>query len=251
MLVWTAPEATAAARTHAPIVITSDAGFTSCGCVMSGAGSALDPYVIGPWSVSNPNGDGVFIDGSTLTKSFLLYDVTANKNAGNGITIKNVNQGSMTSISAEVYGAQTTANNDTWGVQIENSSGVILDGVGVSSKGPGVAASGFATANTNRLGGIDLENSSDVTVRGWQMNANGSDAAPDWITLDPSTEYWSGGALRMFGVTNSTIDHNAANNSSDGHFMLFDSDYNTISNNTGGYPYTMNFLLTDGRRTTP
>ena len=51
----------------------------------------------------------------------------------------------------------------------------------------------------------------------------------------------------MFGVTGSTIDHNAANNSVDGHFMLFDSSANTISNNTAGYPYTMNFLLTDGQ----
>ena len=147
---------------------------------------------------------------------------------------------------AKVQGAQTTTNNDTWGVQVENSSGVVLDGVGVNSSGPGVHASGFATADTNRLGGIDLENSSNITVRGWQMNANGSDAAPDWVTLDPSTSNWSGGALRMFNVTGSTIDHNAANNSVDGHFMLFDSSANTISNNTAGYPYTMNFLLTDG-----
>ena len=218
---------------HAPIVITSDAGFTSCACVVSGDGSALNPYVIGPWSVSNPSGDGVYIDGSSLTKSFALYDVTSNKNAGNGITLKHVNAGA--GIVAKVYRGQTTVNNNTWGVQVENSSGVVLDGVGVNLKGPGVASSGFATADTNRLGGIDLENSSNIKVTGWQMNANGSDAAPDWITLDPSTTYWSGGAVRMFGVTNSTIDHNAANNSSDGHFMLFDSSYNTISSNTAGF----------------
>jgi parallel beta-helix repeat protein len=76
------------------------------------------------------------------------------------------------------------------------------------------------------------------------MNANGSDSAPNWITLDPGS--WGGGGLRMFGVSESTIDHNAANNSSDGHFMLFDSTNNVVSNNTAGYPYTMNFLVTDG-----
>jgi parallel beta-helix repeat protein len=234
------------ATTHSPIVITSDLGFTHCGCVVSGNGSTSNPYVIGPWSVTNPGGDGVYIDGTSLTKSFVVYDVSVNKSAGNGITLSNINRGTGPTIVAKVYGGQTTTNNNTWGIQVENSSGVVLDGVGVSSSGPGVAATGFATANTNRLGGIDLESSSDITVRGWQMNANGADAAPDWITLDPSTSYWSGGAIRMFKVTGSTIDHNAANNSSDGHFMLFDSTANTISNNTAGYPYTMNFLLTDG-----
>jgi parallel beta-helix repeat protein len=229
---------------HAPIVIKSDADFASCGCVVSGNGSKASPFVIGPWSVTNPNGDGVFIDGTMLTKSFVLYDLTANKNAGSGITLKNINPLGSQTISASVSGRQTTANNDTWGIQVLNSNSVVLDGVGVNKNGPGVAATGFATANTNHVGGIDLENSSNITVRGWQLNANGSDTAPDWITLDPNS--WSGGGLRMFGVTGSTIDHNAANNSSDGHFMLFDSDGNTVSNNTGGYPYTMNFLVTDG-----
>jgi parallel beta-helix repeat protein len=200
--------------------------------------------VIGPWSVSNPTGDGVYVNGANLTKSFVLYDLTANGNAGNGITLARINTAGGPPITAEVYGGQTTANNNTWGVQVSNSSGVVLDGVGANSSGPGVAASGFATADTNRVGAIDLENSSSIIVRGWQMNANGSDSAPDWITLDPGS--WGGGGLRMFDVSGSTIDHNAANNSSDGHFMLFDSSNNTISNNTAGYPYTMNFLLTDG-----
>jgi parallel beta-helix repeat protein len=225
---------------HAPITIASDSDFTTCGCVVSGSGTSSDPYVIGPWSVSNSTGDGVHINGSKLTKSFVLYELTVNGNAGNGITLTNINP----TIVAKVYGGQTTANNDAWGVQVTNSSGVVLDGVGVNTRGPGVAASGFATANTNRVGGIDLENSTNITVRGWQMNANGSDSAPDWITLDPGS--WGGGGLRMFAVSGSTIDHNAANNSSDGHFMLFDSSNNVVSNNTAGYPYTMNFLLTDG-----
>jgi hypothetical protein len=212
---------------------------TGCACIASGTGTTSDPYVIGPLSVSNPHGDGISIDGSKLTTSFILRNITATQNAGNGITLTSISP----SIVAKVDGGQTTVNNNAWGVQVENSSGVVLDGVGVNASGPGVAASGFATANTNRLGGIDLENSSNITVRGWQMNANGSDTSPDWITLDPGS--WGGG-LRMFGVSWSKIDHNAANNSSDGHFMLFDSSNNTISTNTGGYPYTMNFLLTDG-----
>jgi hypothetical protein len=128
------------------------------------------------------------IDGSKLTKSFEIYNVSANGSSGNGITLKNINTG-KTTIVAKVYGGHTSADNNTWGIQVQNSSGVVLDGVGVNPSGPGLASNGFAVANTNNLGGVDLENSSNLTLRGFQMNANGSDTAPNWLTLDPSTAY--------------------------------------------------------------
>src|SRR3989442_3023111 len=192
--------AIAGGTAHAPIAIATDGDFGSCHCVVSGSGSSSDPYVIGPWSITNANGDAVRIDGTQLTKSFVLRNLSVNGNGREGISIANVNPSGSPGIVAQVSGSQTTANNDTWGVQVTNSSHVTLDGVGLNRKGPGVAANGFATANTNRLGGIDLEHSSDITVRGWQMNANGSDAAPDWISLDPSVDYWSGGGMRLFDV---------------------------------------------------
>ncbi len=52
--------------------------------------------------------------------------------------------------------------------------------------------------------------------------------------------------MRFFGVTDSTIDHNAANNCTSVSYSLFASSGNTISNNTADYPFTMNFLITDG-----
>lgn len=228
-----------------PIRIARDTDFAACGCVSSGSGTTSDPYVIGPLAISPGSGDGIDIDGTLLTKSFVLYDVTSNGNPGNGITLSNINPSGTQAITAEVLGGATTTNsNGGWGVQVVHSSGVTLDGVGVSTTGPGVANTGFATANQNLVGGIDLESSSHVLVRGWQFNADGGDTSPDWVGLDPST--FGGGGIRLFGVTDSTVDHNAANNSSDGHFMVFDSSGNTISNNTGGYPYTANFMVADG-----
>src|SRR5262249_43161005 len=47
---------------HAAIVIQSDADFTNCACVTSGAGTTASPFIIGPWSINNVDGDGVFID---------------------------------------------------------------------------------------------------------------------------------------------------------------------------------------------
>lgn len=78
------------------------------------------------------------------------------------------------------------------------------------------------------------------------MSASGIDHQPDWVTLDPSISHWGVGGVRFFGVTNSLIDHNAANNCTNASYSLFNSSYNTVSNNTANYPFTMNFIVTDG-----
>jgi parallel beta-helix repeat protein len=59
-------------------------------------------------------------------------------------------------------------------------------------------------------------------------------------------QYWGVGGVRFFGVSNSLIDHNAANNDTDVSYSLFNSNGNTLTGNTADYPFTMNYLLTDG-----
>src|SRR5260370_15211141 len=95
-------------------------------------------------------------------------------------------------------------------------------------------------------GAIDVETSSHITIKGWQTSTNGPSVNPDWVTLDPSISKWAVGGVRFFGVTSSTLDHNAANNDTDVSYSLFNSSHNTLSNNTADYPYTMNFIITDG-----
>src|SRR5258708_5883068 len=68
--------AQAATGSHSPIAIQSDADFSSCGCVTAGSGTASNPYLIGPWSINNVDGVAVSIDGSALTKSFTLVNLT-------------------------------------------------------------------------------------------------------------------------------------------------------------------------------
>ena len=68
---------------HAPIVIKSNSDFTGCSCVVSGTGSTTNPYIIGPWTINNVNGVAVSIDGTKLTNSFELLNLTI---AGNSTT---------------------------------------------------------------------------------------------------------------------------------------------------------------------
>lgn len=235
---------------HAPIVIHSDSDFSSCACVVSGSGTPTDPYVIGPWAINGAPGVAVSVDGATLTKSFTFLNLTiggSNSAATTGIVLNHINPGSgAAGIAARVQGAQTLISNHVIGVLIENSRYVVLDGGGANPNGLGIVNSGAGTINQNSSGAIDVEDSSYITIRGWQMSADGTDHATDWVGLDPDVKYWGVGGVRFFGVNNSTIDHNAANNVTNVSYSLFHSSHNTLTSNTGDYPLTMNFVITDG-----
>ena len=234
---------------HAPIVIQSDSDFTSCACVVSGSGTTSSPYIIGPWSINNSNSVAVSVDGTNLTKSFEFLNLTIAGNSTStdtGIVLNHINPAGAQSIVAKVYGVQTSIQTNNVGILVENSSYVTLDGAGENPKGQGVAETGAGTINKNMSGAIDVENSSHVTVEGWQMSTNGPSIQPNWITLDPSVNIWAVGGVRFFGTSYSTVDHNAGNNDTNVTFSLFDSSHNTISNNTADYPFTMNYIITDG-----
>jgi parallel beta-helix repeat protein len=234
---------------HAPIVITRDADFVACHCVAGGDGSASHPFVIGPWAITKVDGVAVFIDGTSLTKSFVIWNLTVGGNGINsskGVVLQNINNPGVSRIVAAVAGAQTTIQAIGVGILVESSNDVTLDGGGANPSGAGIVSNGAGTINHNLIGAIDVENSDRVTVRGWQLSANGQDGTPDWIGFDPSLAHWGIGGVRFFGVTNSTIDHNAANNCTSISFSLFNSSGNTVTYNTADYPFTLNFLVTDG-----
>jgi parallel beta-helix repeat protein len=241
----------AANDASAPIVIATDSDFQSCGCVASGSGTTTDPYVIGPLAINKTaaTNTAVSIDGTLLTKSFTLYNLTI---AGNGtsssvgIFLNHINPSGGPTISAAVAGAQTSIQSHGIGIVVENSSFVTLDGGNANPNGAGIGGGAVGTINKNFTGAIDIESSNNVTVKGWQMSANGQDNAPDYVAFDPSLSHWGVGAVRLFGSKNVTIDHNAANNCTTASFALFNSSHNTISNNTADYPFTNNVLITDG-----
>jgi len=241
----------AASGSNAPIAIVADSDFQSCGCVVGGSGSTTDPYVIGPLTINKTAeaSAAVSIDGTLLTKSFSLFNLTI---AGNGtdssigILLNHINPSGSPKISAQVTGTQTSIQSNGIGIVVENSNFVTLDGGNANPNGAGIGRGAVGTINKNFIGAIDIENSNNITVKGWQMSANGQDNAPDFLAFDPSVSHWGVGAVRLFGSTMVTIDHNAANNCTTVSFALFNSSHNTISNNTADYPFTDNLLITDG-----
>ena len=148
---------------HSAITITSDAGFTACGCVTSGNGTAASPYVIGPWSIAAPSGGSggwsVKIDNSAglITGYFTIFGISSayNDTSTTDPTIWLVDVHTPTTISGT--SANPTGGNDLGiGVELDGSSNISIDGVSYN-KGNGT--------------GIYLNGSSDVSINNTKLKA--------------------------------------------------------------------------------
>jgi hypothetical protein len=140
---------------HPAITITSNADFVSCQCVTAGTGTAADPYVIGPWSISSPSGGpkggwSVKVDNSkgTVTAFFNIVGITSVYNDTNPADpdIWLVNVHTPTAITFGKNGSTaTTANDNGTGIRLDRSSNVRLDDLQYNKmNGPGVFLNGSA-----------------------------------------------------------------------------------------------------------
>jgi hypothetical protein len=100
---------------------------------MGGDGSQANPFVIGPWTINGTSSAAVFVDGSTLTKPFVIANLTAAGNNGGtsqGVVLQNINPAGIQITLAAVTGKQTSIQSEGVGILVTNSSYVTLDGQG-------------------------------------------------------------------------------------------------------------------------
>jgi hypothetical protein len=151
-----APSLATTAGSHSAITITSNAGFTSCGCVTSGDGTAAHPYVVGPWSIKAPSGGtsgwSVKIDnsGGGITRYFSIFGISSAYSDTNPTdpTIWLVDVKTPTLISGS--SAFSTGGNDLgMAIELDSSSNISIDHVDYN-KGNGT--------------GVYINNSSNVSV---------------------------------------------------------------------------------------
>jgi nitrous oxidase accessory protein NosD len=148
---------------HAAITITSNAGFSACGCVKSGTGTAASPYVIGPWAIAAPSGGtsgwSVKIDnsGGQITDYFNIFGISSTYNDTNTTdpTIWLVDVSTPTTISG-TNASPTGGNGLGIGVELDGSSHISVDGVSYN-KGNGT--------------GISLSGSSDISINNAKLKA--------------------------------------------------------------------------------
>lgn len=115
--------AEAATLPHAPISITSDAGFTAANGVVAGTGTPGDPYVISGWQIASASGTAILIQDTTVS-----YVVRGNILEGStGLRIRNASAPPL--VQDNHFIVRTT------GVFVSNADAVIRDNTFVTPGG--------------------------------------------------------------------------------------------------------------------
>ncbi len=240
-----APPGFAGGSKHGAITIRSNADFSSCACVTAGTGTASNPYVIGPWTISSPSsgskgGWSLKVDNSkgAVTAFFNITGITSAYDDTNPADpdIWLVNIHTATAITTGANGStSTSSNNNGTGVRLDNSSNISLDNLSYNKmSGPGVYVNGssYVTINNSKLkdlgdarpngDGIYALNSSNVQIG----------TGPDCPNNQPCNDlsYDNGFGIDLVNTHDVVIDHSQ-----------------TSANDTGGYlldgPNTYNVRL--------
>jgi len=250
------------AGSHLAITITSNADFTSCACVTSGAGTAAHPYVIGPWSINAPSGGtrgwSVKVDNSSgaITDSFNIFGISSTYNDTNPTdpTIWLVDVKTPTLISGN--SADPTSGNDLgMAIELDNSANISIDHVGCNKgNGTGAYINGSSNVSINNAkfkatcslcspyvgDGICAVNSTNIRV------GTGSDCPRSASTPCVDVTYDDGMGVWVQNSSNSVIDHTSASVDDTGGYVLDgpgsydDTVENSTSSGTGNICFTYN-----------
>ena len=218
------------------ITINSNTGFKTCGCVVSGSGTASNPYVIGPWAITSPNSLGSAITVENTTADFTITGISVNYNDSNpsDITFHLLNVQGPASIS------NVSANGDGTGIEIDSSSNISLDQVSVDKMlGAGLVinnSSHVSTSNGKYKATADGESPHNedglYAVNSSFLNIGGVPACPQ-SNICNTFDYDSGWGVYLQNTHDVTINNATANADDTGGFVLDGSNtYNVNLNNS-------------------
>ncbi len=162
---------------HTPIAIMGDSGFTAANGVTAGSGTALDPYVISGWSISQSLVTGAL--GIMKTRAhFVVRNVTVYGGA-DAIVLSNVTNARLENLAAS--GGANGSTGQGAAIRVSNSTSVSIVGVTVQSGsdpykgggGPGIVVGSSANIviSNNNLpyvsnDGMDILNDANMTIVG-------------------------------------------------------------------------------------
>jgi len=236
---------------HAGIVINGAVpgeGFADCGCA-TGSGTKTDPYVIGPWAITDDNNSAhAAVAVENVTADFTITGISANYTDTNRtdpvIYLSNVNPTDPALVS------NVSANGDGTGVEIDSSSNITLSSVSVNKmNGTGLriidsnditsingkykATSDGLNPDDHEADGLYAAGSSHLYiggVAGCPSNGicNTFDYDSGWgIYLGPDKQ------IPPQQTTNVTIDNATANADDTGGYILDGASYVKLENSTG------------------
>jgi PGF-pre-PGF domain-containing protein len=138
---------------RAPILIEGNVGFNAANGVVSGSGTASNPYIIEHWDISAENANGIEIRNTTayfIIRNCYVHDGKGNYN--DGIYFENVRNGGIDGVKSEnnwfgIYLSDSSGNavenctisNNFWqGIYLGNSSGNIIASSKIENNSIGV-----------------------------------------------------------------------------------------------------------------
>jgi len=130
LLLLLAGHASADRVPHAPITISGDSGFTPANGVVSGSGTAVDPYIIEEYTISVTSDTGVNIQDTG--KHYVLRNITVlggGSRSNAGVYLWNSTNGILRGIVVDAT---------SWGIRVEDSNALVVDNCTVSNGDTGV-----------------------------------------------------------------------------------------------------------------
>ena len=162
--------ATSALVPHTPIDIEGNGNFTAANGVVSGTGTASDPYVIAGWTIAAPPGIGVQIRDTTAHA--LVRDVAVSAAPVAGYYLFTVSNVTLSNVTAYACGGE--------GVRVESSRDVVVTASTLLGNEAGavvVNSANVAVRRTNvtlnTLDGVAVTGSPSVTVADNNISVNG------------------------------------------------------------------------------
>jgi len=226
---------------HAPILITSDSGFTSDNGVVGGRGASDDPYLISGWDIGPGNWGnlpawdyGIMI--ANTTAYFTISDVTVFCNCNNGIVLSQIENGVVQDSQVSVPGV---------GVKVDTSDNFQITGNSIASGDSKVISltnSESFDVSYNRLqGGEDAvvgSSVSDASIVGNSGGAEGGIVLDNVSGLLISQNNLSGHvSIAVLSCGNVTIDNNTASAFDEGIAVSDCSNVLVSNNNASNMPY--------------
>ncbi|GEM_PF-2649854 len=237
---------------HSTVRINSDAEFSSSDAVISGTGTAGDPYIISGWEIDAHGEDAAIYIGNTssyvLIKDCHVFNATnsAGYARGSGIALYSSNHILVENVTSE--GNPNGIWISTYSSSINISNSMLVDnGIGISLH---FRASHLEIFN-NRIDGkftgirmdygvnnITAEKNRIYNVTDYGIEMLGSLERISNITLERNTIRWTGYGIYMLSENayHRIIGNIISNSSNDGIYAKDNVHDNTIENNTILYP---------------
>jgi parallel beta-helix repeat protein len=141
---------------HMPIYISGDGGFTPANGVVSGSGSAADPFVIEEYTISIAFGSGVYVEDTSAYYVLRNVTVLGQRMAGSsGIYLTN---------STHAVVERAVVNATDRAIRVESTSTVVIDNCTVSNGGSGVTIEDCADVVVRNVAATGFQNG--IRLRG-------------------------------------------------------------------------------------